>query len=364
MTLSPNKDAAAIVMRGGGCHALPMADVVIENREQLKTWLEDKPREWSQIIALRCALRVVPIIAENSWKYKSSDQKNLVLAIFRALAITSCSIQFQNNKMIKQEAAIVAFSAAAAADTADDAAQFSTDVNAAYVAYCAADAAFGITAATAIDASSFAYYTASEFPGDFAANVKNDLRLDIKYDVDALANNRLPEKLYCSPIWKSQSQRYVDLHAELKADFTALGDDFSLWNEWYQCRVDGKANAFAGFDRDANEQFYRFLVEQDDDWWKREPALVNGDIKALVDSLRKPKANKTDFFISYAHGDEAIAREVAGVLDQLGKSYVVQYRDFPQSNFVHAMNQGMANAERMIALYSERYMESDHCNAE
>ena len=35
-------------------------DINITTREELEAWLEDRPKEWEQIIALRSALRVFP----------------------------------------------------------------------------------------------------------------------------------------------------------------------------------------------------------------------------------------------------------------------------------------------------------------
>ncbi|WP_162627707.1 toll/interleukin-1 receptor domain-containing protein [Erythrobacter sp. KY5] len=144
-------------------------------------------------------------------------------------------------------------------------------------------------------------------------------------------------------------------------------DGFEIWREWYYGRLEGLPHAFARFDAAADDAFYRWIVEQDDEWWSREPAEVNADIKEFVDSLRTPKPDdkpRVDFFVSYASPDEAAAREVAAVLDQIGKSYIVQYRDFPQANFVNAMNDAMDRADRLIPLYSSSYVASDHCNAE
>ncbi|MEO1221696.1 MAG: toll/interleukin-1 receptor domain-containing protein, partial [Pseudomonadota bacterium] len=102
----------------------------------------------------------------------------------------------------------------------------------------------------------------------------------------------------------------------------------------------------------------------------KKPAEVNSDIGDLVDSLRKPKEPPepaippVDYFISYSGEDEPIARQIAAVLDDLGKTYLVQYRDFPQSNFVNMMNEAMERAERLIPVYSKNYVASDFCKAE
>ncbi|MEL7319351.1 MAG: hypothetical protein AAFN04_12020 [Pseudomonadota bacterium] len=65
-------------------------------------------------------------------------------------------------------------------------------------------------------------------------------------------------------------------------------DGFEIWREWYYGRLEGLSHAFADFDDEADEEFFRWIGEQDDDWWKREPREVNADIKAKVEELRKP----------------------------------------------------------------------------
>lgn len=237
--------------------------------------MKDKPREWSQVIALRSALRVVPAISKPSWNNKRRNQKNLTLTVFRALVIASGAIGSRSNKFVTFNTDSYAV---------ENVASYTTNA-AAYAANAAVrGATYAIYSATnsVANASFAAAYVASAY--------KNDIWRAINNDIYALQNGEKPKTGFPVPIWHNQPKHFVDLNTKLKADLSVLGDDFSIWSEWYQRRVDGKANAFAGFDRDADEKFYRFLVEQDDDWWKREPALVNADIKALVDSLRKRKA--------------------------------------------------------------------------
>lgn len=63
---------------------------------------------------------------------------------------------------------------------------------------------------------------------------------------------------------------------------------FAIWREWYFDRLEGLPHAFDRFDAAADEAFYGWIVEQDDDWWKRDPATVNADIAAKVETLRRP----------------------------------------------------------------------------
>jgi hypothetical protein len=40
----------------------------IKDRKSLRSWLDDKPVEWAQLIALRAALRVFPLVIVKALK--------------------------------------------------------------------------------------------------------------------------------------------------------------------------------------------------------------------------------------------------------------------------------------------------------
>ncbi|WP_063934718.1 DUF3427 domain-containing protein [Archangium violaceum] len=73
----------------------------------------------------------------------------------------------------------------------------------------------------------------------------------------------------------------------------------------------------------------------------------------------------TDFFISYTRVDKAWADWVAWVLEEAGYSVVLDTWDFrPGSNFVLAMEEGLAKCERIIAILTPAYVQSDYGRAE
>ncbi|EAQ30539.1 hypothetical protein NAP1_07165 [Erythrobacter sp. NAP1] len=215
-------------------------------------------------------------------------------------------------------------------------------------AQAAADAAFSASQAPLRTYSGYLWYETSR-------------------DCSQLADNMDPLRLMHSSVWNQRPDWFQQIWSAAARWLSRSEHGFEIWREWYYGRLEGLSHAFAEFDDEADQTFFRWIVEQDNEWWSREPAEVNADIKAFVDSLRKRKSDdkpRVDFFISYASPDETDAREVAAILDQLGKSYIVQYRDFPQANFVNAMNDAMDRADRLIPLYSRSYVASDHCNAE
>ncbi|MET0399894.1 MAG: FxSxx-COOH system tetratricopeptide repeat protein [Longimicrobiaceae bacterium] len=66
-----------------------------------------------------------------------------------------------------------------------------------------------------------------------------------------------------------------------------------------------------------------------------------------------------DFFISYNKADSAWAEWIAWVLEEAGHSVVIQAWDFrPGSNFVLEMNEGLKEADRVVAVLSPDYIAS------
>lgn len=287
-------------MRGWGCHSEPMADVVIKSREHLEAWFVYANRAYAKVIALRSALRVLPLIAYTGLN-NNVQYKNLTLTLMRAQAIAFLSILPKLDTINRYS---INEAASKAADSARDYAYlapggspsafavartiFSTAL--AIEAGYASHASYGKISLDAITVAVRAL-TTEGLDDDRTAD---DIWLAIQADVNNLAEWKAPERLISERVWPDEPQWFADQNAKLEDDLEALGDDFSIWSEWYQRRVDGKTNAFARFDSDADENFYHFLVEQDDYWWKREPALVNGEIKVLVDSLRKTRETQPD----------------------------------------------------------------------
>lgn len=334
--------------------------VAISSREELEVWLEDKPREWAQVIALRAALRVLPFACEPAAFSGRIVDPRLPLAVFRASAISSGAAKIPLDD-IAAYAAAAARAASAARAAAADAARAASAARAAYAAADAVRVAASTARASAAARAAFAADTASAASAAFAvwqSIVVDCDRLDHGAVVGAVIeaplwpNGLLPEAL--APIW-TRASAWLDANPP---------DGFPTWREWYERKLQGKRFEFEGFNEAAEREFFDRLFAQDNSWWNRKPEAVNAEIAGWVEELRQPSTPNVDFFISYSTANEAAAREVAAILDNLGKTYIVQFRDFAQQNFVNAMNEGLAQAERLIALYSPEYVASHHCMAE
>jgi TIR domain/Tetratricopeptide repeat len=72
-----------------------------------------------------------------------------------------------------------------------------------------------------------------------------------------------------------------------------------------------------------------------------------------------------DFFVSYTSADRAWAEWIAWQLEAEGYTVVVQAWDFtPGKSWTHEMQQATATAERVVAVLSAAYLESEHSEAE
>jgi tetratricopeptide (TPR) repeat protein len=71
-----------------------------------------------------------------------------------------------------------------------------------------------------------------------------------------------------------------------------------------------------------------------------------------------------DFFISRAGADAAFAAEIGRILEAEGNTVVLQQWDFSNHNFMERMHRALASGARVIALLSNDYLASDHCEAE
>ena len=72
-----------------------------------------------------------------------------------------------------------------------------------------------------------------------------------------------------------------------------------------------------------------------------------------------------DFFISYNHTDQAWAKWIAWKLEEAGYSTVIDVWDFrPGSNFVLEMQRAATEANRTVAVLSQKYLESSFTTPE
>jgi hypothetical protein len=341
--------------------------VSVSSREELEAWLENKPREWAQVIAPRAALRVLPLCCDPDLFRDRNVDPRLPMAVLRASTISSGAHDATPDDIAYAE---FAQSAGRAANAAGAVAEAYGSAAAAYAAaatgttaYAAAAEAYAATgtAAYADAAATAAAYAATGTAAYADAAAYAAVWRIIQSDCQSLDEGVTPEKLLRLHLWPEAPDWWSEAWDRARRWLSRPEDGFEIWREWYYGRIEGLPHAFGDFDDEADTAFYRWIVQQDDEWWSREPREVNADIKAKVDGLRAPPHQpKADFFISYAEGDEAILAQLLHALEALGKTSITPYRGGSDLVYPDASE----GAERFIALYSENYMRSQACQTE
>lgn len=240
--------------------------VEISSRKDLQAWLEGKPHDWTRVIALRVALRVFPVTSGSAvFRDKSLDEP-LALTVFRSFAISSGARKISTDDLASD--AVYADDAARAADAA---------------AARAIDAAAARASASSADS-----FSADVSAGAAAATARTYVWAALSDDCTQLQDGTPPAALLDQPLWIERPDWFQDAWGRAAQWLSRPENGFAIWREWYLGRLEGLPHAFDRFDALADEDFYRWIIEQDDDWWKREPATVNADIAAKVEALRRP----------------------------------------------------------------------------
>jgi len=247
----------------------------IKNRSQFEAWLRKQPREVAVALAARVALRVLPVV-QTAKGYKGC----LVVAVFRATAVS-----WSKAKYPAHETELAAYAAAAYAAAVVAAA---VRTAAAYAAVAATRAGAGAAhAAVYADARAYAVAGASADAATTASAAGYASDAAIRYFWSALsidATRVEKGKKTCdvagSPLWPhGQPDELRTLWQELAAGLLAAKQDWRVWTNWYEDRLDGR------FREEERELGY---VRIDEFLWGQNPAIVNAEIKRRFDERAPP----------------------------------------------------------------------------
>lgn len=226
-----------------------MADsLYINNEESLERWLEGKPAEWAQLLALRAALRVFPLLPRFGSKENSATRTEfqaLTLAVWRCLIVSSVARKYSNDEIDASASAAVR-----AATDARKVASYKTEpvVRAATAAAAALRTIAGTAAA--VRAVTYAQRaSASE------ANAANDVWAATAIDCEMLSLGKKLDKagLWMVPPAPSRSDtEYVPgtpvwiekrVSSFFEDQYSLLGRGAALIAGWYQPLLTGGEDA-------------------------------------------------------------------------------------------------------------------------
>lgn len=335
----------------------------IKDPNSFKTWLQDKPKEWAQVLAARCALRVAPIAwsvaALSDDILEKKHRENLTLLTFRACFISSVGRKYPTDDM--KRAARAADAATYAAYVIDAAALAATnaatnDAAAAPAAAAAAAAAARAAAAAAADAAAAAVAARGAASGAASAYASTDsamtstspvyvaasffwdtLREDCSWlavvaEVDDTDSAKQAQALSNQPLWMNLTG-FEALPMGLQQDFYQFNESelaqttsFGLITDWYASILQGKPSPFS------KEAELAIALMSKEDW-----------------------------------GDEDDERDCVAVMDRvaklagwgLGGDGVVGDGDFDGDNLAETSKINNSNEDIDIELTAESHLASD-----
>jgi len=258
----------------------------------MKQWLQDKPIDWAQIIAVRAAMRVLPYMGGASRDWIAPN----AVVPFRALALSWAARNLPTLDMHR--------ATEAAAQVAWDIA----DGEAATAAYAPADAAYDAALAAhsskseAIESAArtsdaYAGYERNRPASARAANVSKEslwtaARADYSLLLQLTDDLTAAQYLSTTPLWhKTPPTSFRLAWKGLKRQLTDIDVNYGVWVEWFERRL---AGAVAGFDisGDTNRQedqqiFLRLAEATDEDFWSKGAVHVNTELRRWLDEARE-----------------------------------------------------------------------------
>ncbi|MFM7379376.1 MAG: hypothetical protein ACKO1O_14820, partial [Erythrobacter sp.] len=152
-------------------------------------------------------------------------------------------------------------------------------------------------AATAAATDAYAAARAAAAAATYAANAaaRTAVWAVLSGDCNRLQDGTAPAALLAQPLWIDRPDWFQDAWGRAAQWLSRPEHGFAIWREWYFGRLEGLPHAFDRFDAAADEASYRWIIDQNDDWWEREPvAMVNADIADKVEDLRRPAPPSDD----------------------------------------------------------------------
>jgi len=222
--------------------------IEIRSPEQLEKWLEDKPKDWAQIIAVRVAMRALPFIgtATEDWL------KRCALLLMRANATSWATLSYPAHDMAN---------AATYATAADDAA--------AYAAYAAS----------------------ANAPAAAADAVWRSVSEDCRWLSEHAKRADAVRVLTGHSLWREQPSVPFDAAWKgLRQKLLTIDTSYAVWIEWFDRRIKGEAAMFdipGDTDRAEDLQILIRLADATDKgFWDRGAKFVNPTLQGWIDEAR------------------------------------------------------------------------------
>jgi hypothetical protein len=225
--------------------------------------------------------RVRPCVLYRSCRTRETEGSGgdfaagILLPIFRATGWAGAKYPTEATKL-------AAFASTAADATVAIGAEAAIAVTAFTAARAVADAAFIATAgaaavATAAVTGDVATYTAAATAAFWSA---------VSLDATRVEESVVASVIAGSPLWlEGQPDELRSLWQEMKAALLAGGQDWEVWTDWYEARLEGRV-------RDEEGELAYVRIEKD--LWAQGPAIVNAEIKKRLTEDRSAALTVTE----------------------------------------------------------------------
>lgn len=346
------------------------------NREALETWLRDRPREVAVAVALRAALRIMPMIVRFAPRANSPEHfEDIVASVFRGFAIARVALVHPSFVPVLHTAAAAA--GAAVRFSANTVGVF-THINGPNPGRAAAEAvaaenwtlrAFGSHShAEAINATTEALLASArpEFTsGDAFAEIESDFRN---------AEEHESQSLLARPLWSGEPPDWAIKAWNGLVERLHEGQNWQVWIDWYEARLKGVEGPEV-----AEHAYARVPVEV----WEQGTGVANAWIAEQLTTEHQPRRSDPALlvFFSYAwqpvpaqhKAQIALFDRLVPLVNQKPPRYadlprIELWRDQQRLEHSHGAEAQIAiecdRAFLMLALVSRKYPTSGGCMGE
>jgi hypothetical protein len=260
-----------------------MAD--LENLDQLRAWLGTQPREVSEAISSRAAMRMLPALGRSDVKNPERHRSMVILVVFRTLALcwAATTGSVRRPEIVALAATFIAEVERALERAAVATAVFEGDPPEA--------AEMARRALLSVDAVEYGFHALATFGvqsyDEVLAKAEDVLVYQEPHDgfrmyaADAavISGGRSPAALVSRPLWNDAlSGEMAEDWSTLKSHLLAANEGWEVWTDWYEARLRG--DPF-----DAELERARALIPEE--IWRQGPRAVNAGIARLIAARRE-----------------------------------------------------------------------------
>lgn len=287
--------------------------VDLKNTDDLRAWLEGRPREDAVLVAARLALRVLPLIEGCFEKTALKRPRHGILRVFRAIQLASYT--GLGRTYTSQDLRVSAQDAAKAADNFAKSLRRDGEKNdmiqiAEHAVHCARKAARAASRSTSAISDAFEAASSAELAvyertrgslprwievmlttGGSSRQTREvaEVHASITTDVSALANGQDHKVISSFPLWQDGTPHWAHLSSQSLIDRLATApknEGWSFWISWYRARLKG-----TNVDPEREKAVASIGIEN----WRNGPRTIAANIVELSSSSKPNRSESRKF---------------------------------------------------------------------